>query len=115
MKKTKKGDLVFSEPERQIANWLYDNKIRYYYEKEPLFLGNYWILPDFYLPKYKLYIEYYGQWRYIGKGLSERSRQKEQLYKRYKIKHFYLLLKDLKNLDKKLDFLLRKNVKASVV
>jgi hypothetical protein len=53
-----------SEGERKIADFLVCNNIRYQYEA-PILINSYdskariWY-PDFYLPEFKTYIEYYG-------------------------------------------------------
>lgn len=61
---TLKGEIVKSYGELEIANYLFENSIEYIYENE------YEInttddeyqqyKPDFYLPEYKIYIEYFG-------------------------------------------------------
>lgn len=61
---TLKGEIVKSYGELEIANYLFENNIEYIYENE------YEInttdedyqqyRPDFYLPEYKIYIEYFG-------------------------------------------------------
>ena len=51
------GRRVRSRAEQCIANFFYNNKIRYAYEKPINFKGNI-LRPDFYLPDYDLYIEY---------------------------------------------------------
>ena len=58
---TKKGEKVRSYGERDIADYLYANKIEYVYESAYKVddKGTKY-RPDFYLPKYKVYIEYYG-------------------------------------------------------
>ena len=62
--KTLKGETVKSYGELDIANFLYQNQIRYEYEASYKFdtndaeYGQYH--PDFYLPDYDLYIEYFG-------------------------------------------------------
>lgn len=63
----KDGHIVKSKSERDIDNYLYENKIRHAYEK-PLSYGandNEFINPDFYLPDYlgegkHVYIEHWG-------------------------------------------------------
>lgn len=61
---TLKGETVKSYGELDIANFLYENGIEYEYEKEyPVDtrteeFSQYY--PDFYLPYYNIYIEYYG-------------------------------------------------------
>lgn len=61
---TLKGEIVKSYGELEIANYLFSNNIDYVYEKEYEFdtmteeYQQY--IPDFYLPKYGIYIEYFG-------------------------------------------------------
>ena len=61
---TLKGEIVKSYGELEIANYLYSNNIDYEYEKEYKYntmnseYSQY--IPDFYLPKYDIYIEYFG-------------------------------------------------------
>lgn len=51
------GRYVRSRAEQCIANYFYNNKIRYAYEK-PIHFNGKVLKPDFYLPDYELYIEY---------------------------------------------------------
>ncbi|MGJ8691435.1 MAG: UvrD-helicase domain-containing protein [Thalassotalea sp.] len=59
-----KGDKVKSFGELYIANWLFYHGIDYQYEAQYQFdvktIGYQQYKPDFYLPEYNLYIEYYG-------------------------------------------------------
>ena len=61
---TLKGEIVKSYGELEIANYLFSNNIEYEYEKEYKYetinkeYQQYY--PDFYLPKYDIYIEYFG-------------------------------------------------------
>jgi hypothetical protein len=73
---------VRSMAEREIANWLFKNNIFFLYEEIIIRLDGYNFIPDFYLPKYKLYIEYYGNFRHDNR----RTLLKKYLYKKYKIK-----------------------------
>lgn len=58
---TLNGELVKSGGERMIADHLFKNKIRYEYEKPAKGRSNRTISrPDFYLPDYDVYIEYWG-------------------------------------------------------
>ena len=61
---TLNGEIVKSYGELEIANFLYKNNIRYEYEKAyKLNTANekyHQYLPDFYLPDYDIYIEYFG-------------------------------------------------------
>ena len=52
---TERGEYVRSTPERQIANWLYENSVQYQYEPE---LAETSMVPDFYANG--VYIEYWG-------------------------------------------------------
>ena len=54
------GTLVQSEGERRIAEWLAAHNIAYRYDERFRILEGYAIRPDFYLPEYDLYIEYWG-------------------------------------------------------
>ena len=61
---TLKGEIVKSYGELEIANFLFSNNIKYEYEKEYKYdtinddYQQYY--PDFYLPEYDIYIEYFG-------------------------------------------------------
>ncbi len=61
---TLKGDPVRSYGEMDIANFLFGNRIAYEYEKEYKFDTRtderFQYYPDFYLPEYGYYIEYFG-------------------------------------------------------
>lgn len=59
--KTMNGELVKSGGERMIADYFFRNKIRYEYEKPVMGTANRRIArPDFYLPDYDIYVEYWG-------------------------------------------------------
>lgn len=61
---TLNGEIVKSYGELEIANYLFENNIDYVYEKEyeiNTMTDDYQqYKPDFYLPKYNIYIEYFG-------------------------------------------------------
>lgn len=58
------GEIVKSYGELEIANYLFSNNIKYIYEKEYKYdtmTDQYQqYIPDFYLPEYDIYIEYFG-------------------------------------------------------
>ena len=58
------GEIVKSYGELEIANYLFSNNIKYVYEKEYKYdtmTDDYQqYTPDFYLPEYDIYIEYFG-------------------------------------------------------
>jgi len=63
LKKTitaKAGTLVQSDGEKRIANWLSENAIAYRYDERFRILNGHAIRPDFYLPEFDIYIEYWG-------------------------------------------------------
>jgi len=58
---TLRGEAVRSYSEKLIADWFFRNEVRYVYE-HPAFdrRGSVISHPDFYLPDYGLYVEYWG-------------------------------------------------------
>ncbi len=57
---TNDGTLVQSDGERIIANFLARHDIAYRYDERMQIIDGYAIRPDFYLPEFDLYIEYWG-------------------------------------------------------
>jgi len=76
------GHVVKSKGELIIDNFLYLNGIQHKYEKKIKIRGQ-TIKTDWYLPKYKVYIEYWG---YYGKAYMKRKKKKLKLYKKANIK-----------------------------
>lgn len=58
--RTLDGTLVQSDGERRIADWLASNHIVYRYDARLRIIEGFQIRPDFYLPEYDVYIEYWG-------------------------------------------------------
>ena len=56
----KNGCYVRSKAERTIVNFFIDNGIRYEYERKYNAMNGKTYYPDFYLPDYNLFIEYFG-------------------------------------------------------
>jgi len=56
----KPGTLVQSDGERRIAEWLAANHIAYRYDERIRIVEGYAIRPDFYLPEFDVYVEYWG-------------------------------------------------------
>jgi hypothetical protein len=54
------GTLVQSDGERRIAEWLAVRRIAYRYDARLRIIEGFQIRPDFYLPEYDVYIEYWG-------------------------------------------------------
>jgi hypothetical protein len=57
---TKAGTLVQSEGERLVAEWLAANKVAFRYDERFRIVEGYAIRPDFYLPEFDVYVEYWG-------------------------------------------------------
>ncbi|MBY8982444.1 MAG: hypothetical protein KGD57_05820 [Candidatus Lokiarchaeota archaeon] len=72
------GHLVKSKGELIIDNYLYLLKIEHLYEKSIKIYGSK-IKYDWYLPKYDIYMEYWG---YGGKKYEKRKNEKLRLYKK---------------------------------
>lgn len=58
--RTTDGTLVQSDGERSIAEWLAARQIAYRYDDRLRIVEGRQIRPDFYLPEYDVYIEYWG-------------------------------------------------------
>ncbi|NLE41984.1 MAG: HEAT repeat domain-containing protein [Lentisphaerae bacterium] len=58
--RTVDGTLVQSDGERRIAEWLAARGIAYRYDARLRIIEGFQIRPDFYLPEYDVYIEYWG-------------------------------------------------------
>ena len=54
------GTLVQSAGEKQLAEWLTAQNIIYRYDERIRIIEGYAVRPDFYLPEFDLYIEYWG-------------------------------------------------------
>jgi hypothetical protein len=96
---TLKGEMVRSQAEKRIADFLFCYNIPYAYEPT-LELGNILVKPDFYLPKQEIYVEFWGL--VANKEYAERMRRKLQLYQRFRVKLLSLFSEDLGDLEKSL-------------
>ena len=95
--RTKQKFVVRSRGEQKIANFLYDNNISSSYETKTLIFEKEGqiCVPDFYLPKQKVYIEFYGGYPAAWK----KKVMKNKLYKKYKIKCIFITPAELRDLD----------------
>lgn len=95
--RTKQKFLVRSRGEQKIANFLFDNKIKSLYEAKTLIFKKEGqiCVPDFYLPRFKTYIEFYGGYPKSWK----KKVMKNKLYKKYKILCIFITPKELRDLD----------------
>lgn len=104
---TKDGDQVRSRGELIIDNYLYGNNISHEYEKS-VYINEIELRPDFYLPEYDVYIEYWGydensQDREIADAYEQRKHEKQGLYKQGNITLIEIENKDFENIYLTLD------------
>jgi hypothetical protein len=92
----KDGCLVQSKGEQDIAGWLAKNNIRYKYDERFRILDGYAIRPDFYLPEFDIYIEYWGM---DTNDYKIGMLKKQNIYQQQGKKLVSLYPPDRKNLD----------------
>lgn len=97
---TNSGIKVRSRNEKKIANYLKSKNITFIYEHR-LKLKNRTYYPDFFLPDYNLYIEFFG-WAHIP-SYQKRMENKILFYSENNIRCIYLYLKGSKYIEKKLE------------
>ena len=102
--RTQDGHQVRSKAEVLIDNWLFTNEIMHSYERKLPIEAD--VYCDFYLPKSKVYIEYWG----IENNPKYKARkiEKQKIYKQLKINLIELTEDDVMNLDDTLPRLLLK-------
>ena len=102
---TQNGELVKSGGERMIADYLCRNDIRYEYERpvKAAFSNRRISRPDFYLPDYDVYIEYWGMVNSEDDGTRQEyikgMEWKMTKYRENHIKFISIYPEDLKSLD----------------
>ncbi len=98
--RTEDGTAVQSRGERRIADFLASRRIAYLYDERYRIAGDVRIRPDFYLPEFDLYIEYWGMDtpEYVAN-----MRKKLFLYQRAGKKLISLSFKDLAQLESVLE------------
>jgi hypothetical protein len=79
----KKGLFVRSKGEREIANFLYDQELKFEYEPD-MVIGEIKLHPDFYLSEWNIIIEYFGILE--SRVYREKCKWKIELYEQYKMK-----------------------------
>lgn len=93
--KTKQGFLVRSFGEKRIADFLFEKKEPAMYEAVELNLPEMDPVPDFYLKRFNVFVEFYG-----GHYKAWKSKvKKNKLYRRYKIPVIFITPAELSNLD----------------
>ncbi len=104
---TLNGEEVKSIAERKIADYFRRNNIKYVYEKEArksgLFFDHKISCPDFYLPDYDVYVEYWGlvdaDDDYTRKQYVRNMKRKMAIYYKNKIKFISIYPRNMNNLD----------------
>jgi hypothetical protein len=96
--RTKRGVLVRSKSEALIDNWLHEHNIAAEYES-CIALGGYVIAPDFYLPKYVIYIEHLGLYD-SNQDYRRNWEWKKRLYDEHGIKYIEVRESDIADLDR---------------
>ncbi len=94
----KGGELVRSLSEKTIADYLFTHKVEYVYEKH-IKLDGKEIKPDFYLPVYDLYIEFWGMLE--RPDYFETFKWKVDMYHKHHINFIALNPEDLPNLEER--------------
>ena len=87
---------VQSRGEKRIGDWLLQKKIEYVYDERYRIAGDVSIRPDFYLPEFDLYIEYWGMQE---QDYLARKSEKKFLYQRAGKKLISLDWRDLENIE----------------
>jgi len=105
---TLRGETVKSIGERRIADYFEKNNINYVYEKEAkgkflLFFDYKISSPDFYLPDYDVYVEYWGLVNaddgWTRENYVRNMKRKMAIYHRNNIKFISIYPRNLENLD----------------
>lgn len=92
---TKKGETVKSKAEKRIADFLYENKINYIYERPTIIWNWINIKLDFFIPEKNIFIEYF--WLPDLPEYKKTMDLKIQEYKDYGVDCIMLFPDDLKN------------------
>jgi len=93
--RTSDGHFVRSMPEIQIDNWLYENRIAHAYER--LVPVEQKMYCDFYLPEYRVFIEYWGM---EGNSRYEaRKKKKLEIYRENNFQLIEIQKEHISNLD----------------
>ena len=96
---TLRGEVVRSYSEKVIADWFFRNGIRYVFEHQAFSRsGSVISRPDFYLPDYAVYVEYWGLAGTGGK-YDRMMRWKQAQYRMNGVRVVSLYPNELANLD----------------
>ena len=98
---------VQSRGEQRIGDWLAAHRIAYRYDERIILAGDIRIRPDFYLPEFDLYIEYWGM---DTPEYLENMRKKRILYQRDRKKLISISYKDFDKIESELEFKLSRYI-----
>ena len=106
--RTTDGVAVQSHGERRIGSWLAAHHISYFYDERITVAGDIALRPDFYLPEFDVYIEYWGMDtpEYLAN-----MEKKRFLYRRDRKKLISLSYRDDANLERLLELKLSRYCK----
>lgn len=95
--RTRSGVMVQSHGEEVLANYFHEHKIRFVYDQQTRFsfFQGAAIRPDFFLPDFDVYIEYWGM-----KGNAEydqKTKWKKSVYRKYHKRLIDIYVSDIKS------------------
>jgi hypothetical protein len=100
--RTLRGEVVKSRSEKRIADYFTNNGIRYVYEwraqTDALLFKRTFAHPDFYLPDYNVYIEYWGLVA-VSKDYRRIMKWKMAQYRANRIRYISIYPDNMDNLD----------------
>jgi hypothetical protein len=100
--RTLQGEVVKSRSEQRVADYFTQNGIRYVYEQgaqtDTLIFKQTFAHPDFYLPDYNVYVEFWGL-ASVSKEYRRTMKFKMSQYRKYKIRFISIYPDNLQNLD----------------
>ena len=102
------GTAVQSNGEKRIADWLAAHQIAYLYDERYRIARDTLIRPDFYLPEFDLYIEYWGM---DTPEYNANHQKKLWLYQRAGKKLVSLSFRDLPSLEEVLSLKLSRYIR----
>jgi len=102
---TLSGTNVRNRSEKRIADFLHKKSITFEYEKR-LWLNNKVYYPDFFLPDFNIYIEFFG-WSHIP-TYQDKVNEKKSVYRENNVRCIYLYHKGSKYLEENLEKELKK-------
>jgi len=102
----------YSEGEIFIAEYLNERRIKYHFQKKIENLkedDKSFRVADFYLPKYKIYIEFFGLWNATEEN-RQNYKKKKEIYKKNNIPCIYLYPENLGIINHLLDFRIQREL-----